>query len=552
MTAHLQVTLAPGARGIRVRWRLDGVELQEGEPLCRLPLTIAGAPTLELDDGLLASDAAGALPLTASLVDDADDGETRRWSVGRTTSGSVEVSYLAEPVAAEPAAATPPLELRAEEGGLSGAVKCFVVLPTGPDDLSFELRWSRPSGPDGPDVGWTAVCSLGDGDGDQGELAGAGLERLGDTYVMCGDLQGRHHRDGQLSTWWLTSPRIDIEAFSRRLGATYQVMSEAFDAPTHAYRVFLRAHPHRGANASAHPASFVMALNPDDPLDEAAIYETIAHELVHEWLHLDGPADEVTWFNEGSADYFSLVLPLRAGLVDDDAFLRAVNFEAREAYASLRRDLSMKEAQPRFFSDFLAHRLPYARGLLYLADLDARLRAADAAGNGVDDVVRGVLEGRRTGERVGVEQWCALVEQVSSVDEMPFLDALVFSGHGRPGHGSFGPQFVMETVQVPVLDLGFDPSTWMSGRITGLVPGGAADRAGLCDGELVELPRYSEILRKDVGDVLDIVVTRGGERVPISLPLNGETVPVPQWFKADASGVGRVTQPGGSSPGRRA
>jgi predicted metalloprotease with PDZ domain len=218
-----------------------------------------------------------------------------------------------------------------------------------------------------------AVCSLGEGGGGDGELAGTGLELLGDTYVMCGDLAERHQRDGQLSTWWLKSPGIDVEAFTARLATTYQVMFEAFDAPAHPSRVFLRTHPHRGANASAHPASFVMAMNPTKPLDEASLYETIAHELVHEWLHLDGPAEEVTWFVEGAADYYSLVLPFRIGMLDEEAFLHAVNFEAREGYANPRRNLSLRQAQGVFFSDFLAHRLPYARGMFYLADLDARL-----------------------------------------------------------------------------------------------------------------------------------------------------------------------------------
>ena len=128
-----------------------------------------------------------------------------------------------------------------------------------------------------------------------------------------------------MSTWWLTTPAVDVGAFTARLGTTYDVMASAFDAPAHPYRVFLRTHPHQGVNASAHPASFVMAMNPARPLEVSKVYETIAHELVHEWLRLDGPDEEVRWFGEGAADYYSLVLPLRAGLVEEEDFLRAVN-----------------------------------------------------------------------------------------------------------------------------------------------------------------------------------------------------------------------------------
>jgi predicted metalloprotease with PDZ domain len=532
--AHLLLTLAVEPRGVLVRWQLDDVALQAGEVLGQLPLSIAGAPTLQIDAEIVAIDELGPVPLVTSLTE-GEDGEQCCWSVERSTSGSVEVSYLAEPVVEEPRPATPPLELRREDGGLSGALTCFVVLPAGPEDLTFALRWDSSTGSDGSSDGWMAVSSLGEGDGRDGDLTGTGLEFLGDTYVMCGDLAEGHHRDGHLSTWWLTPPAIDVEAFTRRLGTTYQVMSETFDAPAHPYRVFLRAHPHRGGNASAHPASFVMAMNPADPLDEASLYETLAHELVHEWLRLDGPVEEVTWFIEGAADYYSLVLPLRAGMLDQESFLDAVNFEARECYANPRRRLTVQEAQKLFVSDFFAHRLPYARGLFYLADLDARLRRATSGRQSIDDVVRAVMRSRRDGVRVGIEQWCSHVEEVLPDAEMPILDALVFSGAGQPGKDCFGSQFAKETVQVPVLDLGFDASTLVTRRVQGLVPGGAADLAGLRDGEVIDLPRYPEIVRLNVGDDLNIGVTRDGETARVTIPLTGETASVPQWSMPSAT-----------------
>lgn len=533
----LLVTLAVAPRGLLVTWRLQGVVLDEGEPLGQLPLSIAGAPTLQLDgEAVRASDDCGAIPLVTSLTENEDGERLRRWNVKRPTTGPVEVSYLAEPASAEPRPATPPLEFRGEGGGLSGAVKCFLILPPGPKDLTFGLRWDMSApGQDSADS-WMAVSSLGEGDRRDGGLSGTGLELLGDTYVMCGDLAHQHRRDGQLSVWWLTPPGIDVEAFTARLGSTYRVMSEVFDAPAHPYRVFLRSHPHRGVNASAHPASFVMAVNPANPLSEASLYETLAHELVHEWLHLDGPVDEVTWFNEGAADYYSLVLPFRAGMLDEEAFLRAVNFEARECYANPRRNLNIREAQRLFFSDFLAHRLPYARGMFYLADLDARLRRATAGTQCVDDVVRDVVRSRRDGESFGIEQWCARVQEVLTDAEMPNLDALVFTGVGRPGEDCFGSHLVKETVPVPVLDIGCDPWTLVTRQVQGLVPGGAADRAGLREGEAIDLPTYPEIARLNVGDVLDIGVTRDGKIARIAIPLIGETASVPQWSRRSDHG----------------
>jgi hypothetical protein len=530
---HLSVTLAiqPGG-AVDVTCRLDGVALHPYQTPAQIPDTIAGAPTLELDgNAVTASDDRGSLPLIVGVSQDDDGVPMRCWKVLRETSGPIEYSYAARPTAEEPRAATPPLELRAEGSGLSGALKCFVLLPPGPEELTFDLRWIPPAEPNSIKDRWVGVSSLGEDAVAGHPLRGEGLEQLGDTYFMGGDLRDHHLRNGHLSTWWLTPPGIDVDAFSSRLGATYDLMSRTFGAPAHPYRIFLRAHLHRGANASAHPASFVMAMNPSRPLDVGSLYETIAHELVHEWLHLDGPDDEKTWFVEGSADYYSLVLPLRAGMLDDAAFLEAVNFEARECYANPQRGLSIQQAQELFFSDFMAHRLPYARGMFYLADLDARLRRETSQQVGVDDLIREVVRDRSAGERVGIEGWCARVQNILQASEMPHLNDLVLTGAGRPSEDVFGPQFEMETVKVPIPDFGFDSSTLVTGHVRGLVPGGAADRAGLQEGEHIELPRYPEIVRMNVGDVVDIGVNRGGHASVVTIPLTGETVLVPQWRK---------------------
>jgi hypothetical protein len=68
-------------------------------------------------------------------------------------------------------------------------------------------------------------------------------------------------------------------------------------------------------------------------------------------------------------------------------------------------------------------------------------------------------------------------------------------------------------------------------KVRGLVPGGAGDRAGLREGETVDLPRYSDIVRLNFGDVLHIGLTRDGETAQITIPLTCETASVPQWLK---------------------
>ena len=127
---HLALRLRIEPDGVRVVWRLEGAAFDTGEAVAELPLSIAGAPTIELaDDELSAADDAGPLGLVRSVEDDAEGEPAHRWRAERAGVGDVEVSYLARPDAAEPRPATPPLELRREGTGLSGALKCFLVLP---------------------------------------------------------------------------------------------------------------------------------------------------------------------------------------------------------------------------------------------------------------------------------------------------------------------------------------------------------------------------------------------------------------------------------------
>jgi hypothetical protein len=61
------------------------------------------------------------------------------------------------------------------------------------------------------------------------------------------------------------------------------------------------------------------------------------------------------------------------------------------------------------------------------------------------------------------------------------------------------------------------------------VPGGAAARAGLREGDVLDLPSYPELLRLEAGAVLDVGLDRDGEALRVAVPLTGETAPVPQW-----------------------
>jgi hypothetical protein len=520
--AHLDLTLSIESGHMRVRQAWDDLVLLAGDLVGQVRESVAGAPCIRLDATVFeAHDDDG--PLSLSVQSATTHGTPVQTLIAeRDTHGRVVLTYLAVPAVDWPSTPNPPLELRRERDGFTGALTCFLVLPPDTDDATFALTWDPSStGHDDP----MAVSSL----GESGSTPTSGM--VGDlwrTYVICSTGPLAHYTTGDISVWWLTSPAFDVAEVTQQLGSAYQAMAATFDAERHPYRVFVRACPYRGMNASAHPASFVVALDPDAPADARTLQRTLTHELVHEWLHLDGPADETTWFNEGAADYYALVIAHRRNIIDVGTFASQVNTAARLGYANPFHGRTLHEAANHYWTDFRAHRLPYARGMFYLADLNARLQEADQ-GDGLDDLVRAMLRRQRRGEAVGLAKWCALVNERLGGDEHAEVRRMVFDPGGYPRPGAFGPVLTLGKTEVPIVDPGFHVDTFPTRQIHGLVTGGPADQAGLVEGEPAQMPTYEQAANLNVGEHLVVTVHRADRPTRINVGLGETTVVIPQW-----------------------
>ena len=107
---------------------------------------------------------------------------------------------------------------------------------------------------------------------------------------------------------------------------------------------------------------------------------TPAHELVHVVTRLRG-ADKDDWIAEGLAEYYSIELPRRAGLLSAS--------RAKKALAWMQ---AHGEGVERLHTDRSDERVT-ARAVTLFAALDAELRAGDAR-HDLDDVVRRLIPQR--------------------------------------------------------------------------------------------------------------------------------------------------------------
>jgi predicted metalloprotease with PDZ domain len=241
--------------------------------------------------------------------------------------------------------------------------------------------------------------------------------------------------------------------------------------------------------------AFALWVDPSGQL--ADLRWLLAHEYFHTWnpAALGGTGGEAVeaseyWFSEGFTDYYAWKLMLASGQFSPAEFAAKWN-EMLRAYAT-----SPVRAAPnsRILADFwtsqAVQKLPYQRGALLAAVLDARARQH---GSSLDPVMR---EMRRrasgTDRRLHADELFPIVyRKIVGVDASDLIARHMIAGEPLPlAADTLGACFRVEDRELPAFERGWDAeATRKAGQvITGLSPGSAAYAAGLRDGmKLVEL-----------------------------------------------------------------
>jgi predicted metalloprotease with PDZ domain len=114
----------------------------------------------------------------------------------------------------------------------------------------------------------------------------------------------------------------------------------------------------------------------------------LAHEMVHNWPHMnDEPYGECTWYVEGTAEYYSVMLPLRFGMASAEETLEQIQKRSDQYFCGPVRHLSNADAAAQSWTDRRTQRIPYGRGFFYLAGLDARIQRESGGKYSLDDIV---------------------------------------------------------------------------------------------------------------------------------------------------------------------
>jgi hypothetical protein len=444
---------------IEVRTKLDGFPASLGQSFSLdAPITYAGVRGIaERVQNLEVRDAAGAVDFRIE-DDQAHPGGFpyyRHWRAARSVSFPLTISYRSLAPAQPPGG--PPFGLFAAHGGVSGAGSGFLVLPEIRGTVKSTVRW------DLTDVAPGSIGATTFGVGPF-ELRGpAAQARQG--WIMAGPL-GRYpagDTSSAFSAFWLGEPAWDPHAEMKWASEMYAYLGKAYAYlnPLPPYRVFIRTGrlgATRGGGATALGNSFMVgavARQPGAAPRGTASRGTLTHEMGHMFVGgIDAPQGVVSWFSEGLNVYYTRVLPLRGGFTTVEEYGKDINNAFQNYYTNSARNLSADSIVRIGFNDENIRHMPYTRGSLYFADLDAKIRAHSKGARNLDRVLRELFERRQRGESITHDVWIATVSREAGPSAREDFEAIILRGDKTlvPASDAFGPCFERRAVAERTVD----------------------------------------------------------------------------------------------------
>lgn len=177
-------------------------------------------------------------------------------------------------------------------------------------------------------------------------------------------------------------------------------------------------------------------------------------------------------------------------------------------------------------------RVSYYRGLMYLAELDGMIWNKSNGKTSMDDVIVDLYKLRREGQACGL---MTLKEKLAGLIGQEGLDRsydAMFKGNLIIPSEDCLERYGLKLVRMKwqKFELGFETQSMREFQVRGLVPGSAADKAGVEEGDIIVRGFMVWIVEDELDIPMRIVVLRNGKEVKIEWwPRSDEVVKAYGW-----------------------
>lgn len=501
----LQITLSPEPSPIPL------VRVKIGARPDSSPFTVWQASTaLQLVGRVEATDDEGAF---RNITVDSSTGATR-FTLDRPTSGTTWLSYTV--AGALPAYPDPP-PIAVDPDRFEGAGEALIVVPAQLEDRPVRTVVRIETDEIGTREYVGAASSFGHGHRIETTARGADL-RAG--FYVAGLMGQASFRapEGNDDAAWLGYTAFDPRPVFADMASLRTALKLLFRAPDAEKVTFLFVTDSRSEG------DFVVSRRPRSVLARVGLQErwtpplriTVAASVVHGWIGSRlwvGPTSsereaESFWFTEGVSRHLARELLFRYGLIaPSDAAEEAEGLASVIATSPLTH-LSNEELakKPKASVPLLV-----ARGALYALRVDAMIREKSKGKRTLDNVLSELYAAAaKVSGPLPTSAWVeAIAKDIGESERGVFRDAIELGKPFEMPVAALGPCFRRVTKTYVGFDIGFDEDATRKSKpwkLTGLVKGSPAEKAGLREGDEVDSIRAG---RRAATTPVAVVVKRG-------------------------------------------
>jgi hypothetical protein len=456
-----------------------------------------------------AFDSVGRVPVTVT-----PPGQPTRVTLDSAPKGVTRLTYA---VRAELPAFPDPPPIAMDPDRFEGAGEALLVLPAAFADKQVRAAIRIETDEIGTPELVGAASSFGHGSRVETTARGADL---GEAFFVAGLLGRGTFRapEGNDEAVWLGYTAFDPRPVFADMAGLRTSLRQIFGAADAEKLTFLFLSDSRPAGSFAvarRPRSVVSRIGVQEPWS-APVRIAVAAAVIHGWIGSRlwvGPDGrdreaEAYWFTEGVTRHLARDLLFRYGLISPAESAAEVEGLASLLATSDVASLSNQELakKPRGALPVLV-----ARGALYALRADALLRARTAKKRSLENVLRELYqEAAAKKAALPASAWVdLLVKDLGEGERAAFKDTIESGKPVELPDAALGPCFRRTTRTYVGFDIGFDEEASTKGsprKIKGLVKGGAADKAGLQEGDEVVTIQAGA---RSPNEAVNITVLRG-------------------------------------------
>ena len=414
--------------------------LPEGAVLADIWKEVAWVPVCEFaEPGLRAEDAGGALDLTLEEKKDKFGFGHLYWNTGRATSGDVTIRYTFIPQGQGKFTRSHPFfdTIPEKNGALIPGVTSLINVPD--RTYKVELEWDLSDTPEGT----RAACTYGEGN--------VQFEADCQTYtfniMIVGRLKGSES-GGKYRVWWLDDELPDKEHVEKSLPVLLQEIFNYFHEQDSPYSVFFRKEPYEiSGGGTQFPGAFVYGYSEACPLNMEEALNTLAHETVHRWTKMENLKGEGVWFNEGMAEYYSMLIPLKSGLAGPERVAEWLTKKGIRYYSNPYQTMDIEEVYEQTWKDSRNRELqeaPYGRGLFYLIETDYQMKQKYDGKKTLDDLIFPMIETAGKKGACHVSDWEETLKNELGYEAVNFFRDVLKGRYISPRREWFDGAFTFE------------------------------------------------------------------------------------------------------------